>query len=49
MTASSVDTKFDVGGVLLDRPFKVRRLGHFGFNVDDIEAHRHFYGDLLGF
>lgn len=48
MTAS-VDTKFDVGGVLLDRPFKVRRLGHFGFNVNDLEAHRHFYGDLLGF
>jgi catechol 2,3-dioxygenase-like lactoylglutathione lyase family enzyme len=48
MTAS-VDTKFDVGGVLLDRPFKVRRLGHFGFNVEDMEANRRFYGDLLGF
>ena len=22
----------NVGGVLLDRPFKVRRLGHFGYN-----------------
>ena len=40
---TTVDTKYDVGGVLLDRPFKVRRLGHFGFNVDDpIEAHRAF-------
>jgi catechol 2,3-dioxygenase-like lactoylglutathione lyase family enzyme len=47
MTATQ--TKFDVGGVLLDRPFKVRRLGHFGFNVEDVEAGRHFYADLLGF
>jgi len=48
MTAP-VDTKYNVGGLLLDRPFKVRRLGHFGFNVEDIEAHHRFYGDLLGF
>ena len=46
---TSTQTKFDVGGVLLDRPFKVRRLGHFGFNVEDVEAGRHFYTDLLGF
>ena len=46
---TSTQTKFDVGGVLLDRPFKVRRLGHFGFNVEDVEAGRHFYSDLLGF
>jgi catechol 2,3-dioxygenase-like lactoylglutathione lyase family enzyme len=46
---TSTQTKFDVGGVLLDRPFKVRRLGHFGFNVADVEAGRHFYSDLLGF
>lgn len=42
-------TKYDVGGVLLDRPFKIRRLGHFGFNVVNMEACRHFYVDLLGF
>ena len=24
-------TKYNVGGVALDRPFKIRRLGHFGF------------------
>ena len=48
MTAPT-QTKYDVGGVLLDRPFKVRRLGHFGFNVADPEAGRHFYSDLLGF
>lgn len=48
MTAPAT-TKYDVGGVLLDRPFKVRRLGHFGFNVDDLEANQRFYRDLLGF
>ena len=46
---TSVQTKYDVGGVLLDRPFKIRRLGHFGFNVVDIDEARHFYIDLLGF
>ena len=48
MTAT-IETKFDVGGILLDRPFKVRRLGHFGFNLFDVEKARHFYSDLLGF
>lgn len=46
---TSVKTKFDVGGVLLDRPFKVRRLGHFGFNSLKVEEAAHFYVDLLGF
>ena len=41
--------RYNVGGVMLDRPFKIRRLGHFGFNVDRMEACREFYGDLLGF
>jgi catechol 2,3-dioxygenase-like lactoylglutathione lyase family enzyme len=41
--------KYNVGGVALDRPFKIRRLGHFGFNAVDFEASRHFYFDLLGF
>ena len=45
----SVATKFNVGGILLDRPFKIRRLGHFGFNMADIEKAHHFYSDLLGF
>lgn len=44
-----VETTFDVGGVLLDRPFKIRRLGHFGFNCQKIEEAIHFYIDLLGF
>ncbi len=41
--------EFDVGGVRLPRPFRIRRLGHFGVNVLDMEAARHFYCDLLGF
>jgi catechol-2,3-dioxygenase len=42
-------TKYNVGGVALDRPFKILRLGHFGFNAADLEASRRFYFDLLGF
>jgi len=42
-------SKFDVGGVLLNQPFKIRRLGHFGFNLSNMEAGVHFYVDLLGF
>jgi catechol 2,3-dioxygenase-like lactoylglutathione lyase family enzyme len=42
-------TRFDVGGILLDQPFKIRRLGHFGFNAMDLDACRDFYVDLLGF
>src|SRR5580704_17690038 len=41
--------RYDVGGVLLERPFKIRRLGHFGFNIQKLEEAREFYGDLLGF
>src|SRR5438132_10028213 len=47
--ATSVQTKFDVGGVLLDQPFKIRRLGHFGFNASKLEESLAFYTDLLGF
>ncbi len=46
---TATQTKYDVGGVMLDRPFKIRRLGHFGFNVVNMEACKHFYVDLLGF
>ena len=48
-TATQVATKYNVGGILLDRPFKIRRLGHFGFNITDLQAAYHFYSDLLGF
>ena len=41
--------RFDVGGVLLPRPFKIRRLGHFGFNAVRMDESRDFYRDLLGF
>lgn len=40
---------FDVGGTLLARPFKIRRLGHFGFNCVRVEAAYEFYTRLLGF
>ncbi len=42
-------SKYIVGGVRMARPFKVRRLGHFGINVADPEISRHFYENLLGF
>jgi catechol 2,3-dioxygenase-like lactoylglutathione lyase family enzyme len=41
-------TTFDVGGVLLRQPFKIRRLGHVGFNVDDLDRAIDFYGRVLG-
>jgi catechol 2,3-dioxygenase-like lactoylglutathione lyase family enzyme len=41
--------RYDVGGVMLDRPFRIRRLGHFGVNVDRMDEAQHFYCDLLGF
>ncbi len=41
--------EFLVGGVRLPRPFRVRRLGHFGLNVTDPEASFDFYCRLLGF
>ncbi|MGH7772209.1 MAG: VOC family protein [Candidatus Binatia bacterium] len=47
--ANSAQTKFNVGGLLLDRPFKIRRLGHFGFNMVNMEEGVRFYTELLGF
>jgi catechol 2,3-dioxygenase-like lactoylglutathione lyase family enzyme len=41
--------KFNVGGVLLNQPFKIRRLGHFGFNLTYMDRGIGFYRDLLGF
>jgi catechol 2,3-dioxygenase-like lactoylglutathione lyase family enzyme len=40
---------FNVGGVKLPRPFRIRRLGHFGVNVADPERSKDFYCRLLGF
>lgn len=41
--------KFNVGGVWLNQPFKVRRLGHFGMYVHNVEECYRFYHDLMGF
>ncbi|MGE0746783.1 MAG: VOC family protein [Rhodospirillales bacterium] len=41
--------RYVVGGVALERPFKIRRLGHFGFDLSDAAAGKTFYTDLLGF
>jgi len=40
---------FDLGGVTWPRPFRIRRLGHFGVNVADPERSKDFYCRLLGF
>lgn len=40
--------EFIVGGVRLPRPFRIRRLGHFGINVMEPEVSRTFYEKLLG-
>lgn len=37
-----------VGGVQLARPFQIRRLGHFGINVESPEVSLDFYSRLLG-
>ena len=39
----------DVGGVLLERPFKIRRIGHFGVNALRMEECVRFYTEELGF
>ncbi len=46
---ASEKMRYDVGGVLLDRPFKIRRLGHFGFNLANMDEGVRFYTELLGF
>jgi catechol 2,3-dioxygenase-like lactoylglutathione lyase family enzyme len=41
--------RFDVDGYWLDRPFRIRRLGHVGLNCSLIDESLHCYRDLLGF
>jgi catechol 2,3-dioxygenase-like lactoylglutathione lyase family enzyme len=48
MATATMTRTYDVGGVALERPFRVLRLGHFGFNVTDQERALRFYSDLLG-
>jgi catechol 2,3-dioxygenase-like lactoylglutathione lyase family enzyme len=43
------DGRYAVGGVMMDRPFKIQRLGHFGFDMMEVEKGLRFYTDLLGF
>ena len=47
--ATTENQSYSVGGVMMPRPFKIRRLGHFGFNVNSPKDCLHFYKDLLGF
>jgi len=46
---TSATKRYNVGGVLLPRPFKIRRLGHFGFNALKLAEGKEFYTNLLGF
>ncbi len=41
--------RYDVEGILLERPFRIRRLGHFGVDLRDMEAGLRFYVQDLGF
>ena len=46
---TTTDQRYNVGGVMLPQPFKIRRLGHFGFNAAGMAESIRFYRDLLGF
>jgi catechol 2,3-dioxygenase-like lactoylglutathione lyase family enzyme len=46
---SAVVKTYEVGGVRMARPFKIRRFGHFGFNLDRLDEAVTFYTDELGF
>lgn len=47
--AAQADEVYDVGGVLLERPFKIRRLGHFGFSAKNLKECLQFYNQEVGF
>jgi catechol 2,3-dioxygenase-like lactoylglutathione lyase family enzyme len=49
MATPETEKLFDVGGVMLPRPFKVRRLGHFGLHMERLNEGLRFYRDLIGF
>ncbi len=49
LTRAVAAAEFQVGGVIMRRPFRIRRLGHFGVNVADPEKSKDFYCRLLGF
>jgi len=39
---------YDVGGILLRRPFKITRIGPVSIFVSDVDASAKFYSELLG-
>lgn len=39
---------YDVGGITLPRPFRIRRIGHVGINVDLVDDALDFYTKRLG-
>jgi catechol 2,3-dioxygenase-like lactoylglutathione lyase family enzyme len=44
-----LEERYAVGGVQLPRPFRTRRLGHVGINVESPERSAEFYARLFGF
>lgn len=46
---AKVNGRYNVGGLLFKQPFKIRRLGHFGLDVNDLEVGVEFYMKHLGF
>lgn len=45
----SIQTRFDVGGVMFPRPFRIVRLGHLGLWPSDVDESLRKVVDLLGF
>jgi catechol 2,3-dioxygenase-like lactoylglutathione lyase family enzyme len=46
---SHLDDKYDVGGILLPRPFKVTGLGPFSLFTDHLDVMIEFYTTVMGF
>jgi catechol 2,3-dioxygenase-like lactoylglutathione lyase family enzyme len=44
-----LDDKYDVGGIMLPRPFKVTGLGPFSLFTDNVDAMVEFYTVVMGF
>lgn len=41
-------TKFNVGGLELDQPFRIRRIGHIGYHAPDVNKTADFLRNLVG-
>jgi catechol-2,3-dioxygenase len=46
---SQLDEKYDVGGILLPRPFKITGLGPFSLFTDNLDVMVEFYTTVIGF